>query len=433
MAGDFRTTVENMHKELKVYDPTGKAWVDLFTEDAIREWIAALSLFQGTVQEPGGAGINVPEFGILPNLATMTTAGDKSLIGHYWTYTGSAGRAVLAADPAIGTDLKDTILQPGDWLQVANVALAGQPIQLRWVRVGGDLLAKSRGDLLYGLKTWVAGGWERGSVVVFQGDVYRATRDTTGTDPDPTQPNAPWEMVNISGGLKVAQTDSGPQGLPLTAPAGQVWIVLSSAQAGGKQALFSYDVAAGRWQELGGGGVPIDLSGGNELIGVGMPIGAIIAYAKITPPPGWLLCDGARIPPEYKELQNLCGFNVPDLRDQFIRGATTADQIQDNTATFPKRQDTTRLPRKDFVTESTGAHKHIDGSPTAWPAYGVAVANKVAWSGGTDGGRSLSYTSEAGAHTHKVTGGGDAETAPVHVRMAYIIKAADRFIRNRLP
>jgi hypothetical protein len=66
-------------------------------------------------------------------------------------------------------------------------------------------------------------------------------------------------LVPIDGGLKVAQTDAA---LPQSAPAGEVWIVLSSGQAAGQQALYAYDPGTGLWQPLGGGGTPIDLTGG---------------------------------------------------------------------------------------------------------------------------------------------------------------------------
>ena len=269
----------------------------------------------------------------------------------------------------IGTDLDGAILNPGDWIQISNhggdgsgVGANGGAPDLQWVTIGGDLLAKARADRLFGLQPWTAGGWEQGSLVVYQGDVYRAVRPVTGQDGDPlpqgggvqiplvgtpdlltvtggaldtlTAPPAtgsgtvvtatganvfpggpfinaaytngdswvysdspylsgtgttadgyrydsgwvaigqtspipdpfvvtmpagasPWAVVDISGGLKVAADMAG---LPMTAPPGQVWIVL--AGAGGKQELYSYDGGAQQWQELGGGGTPMDLSGG---------------------------------------------------------------------------------------------------------------------------------------------------------------------------
>ena len=64
----------------------------------------------------------------------------------------------------------------------------------------------------------------------------------------------------------------------------------------------------------------------------GMPIAAISPYAGSAAPPGWLLCDGQAVGrTEYPELfaaigtiygegDNATTFNVPDLRNEFIRG-----------------------------------------------------------------------------------------------------------------
>ena len=38
--------------------------------------------------------------------------------------------------------------------------------------------------------------------------------------------------------------------------------MLSSSIAGGMQALFGFDPAAGVWQQIGGSGMPMDLNGG---------------------------------------------------------------------------------------------------------------------------------------------------------------------------
>ena len=282
----------------------------------------------------------------LPDLAALSTAGDLSLSSHYWTYIGSPNYPVTAATPGIGADLDGAVLNPGDWIQISNRggdgtgtgANGGAP-DLHWVTIGGDLLAKARADRLFGLQPWAAGGWEQGALVVFQGDVYRATRPVTGSDPDPISPSTPWAMVDISGGLKVSPDMAG---LPPTAPPGQVWIVL--AGAGAKQELYSYDGGARTWQELGGGGTPMDLSGGVALVSVGVPIGSVTAFAGSTQPAGWLTCDGSTFSAsQYPQLQQVLGTTrVPDLRGQFIRGGTPQSG-------FTHHQWTTGMPRNHLA------------------------------------------------------------------------------------
>ena len=68
-----------------------------------------------------------------------------------------------------------------------------------------------------------------------------------------------------------------------------------------------------------------------ELPNNGMPVGSIIWHAAVTPPSGYLVCDGSAISKTtYAELYSVIGTNwgeapdncflLPDLRDEFIRG-----------------------------------------------------------------------------------------------------------------
>ena len=185
--GDFLSTVEIDKKQLKVFH--NGSWIDLFDEVKIKSWIASLSLFEGTAQEIGGSNVSALELTGLPDLAALTASGDLSKTSHYFTWVGSPNYVVQAGDPNIGGDLAGAILNPGDWLQVANqggdgtgVGANGGPINLKWVNVGGDLLAKSRGDHLFGLNTFTPGSWEKGSVVSYNNALYKAKDGVIGTD-----------------------------------------------------------------------------------------------------------------------------------------------------------------------------------------------------------------------------------------------------------
>ena len=164
----------------------------------------------------------------------------------------------------------------------------------------------------------------------------------------------------------------------------------------------------------------------------GVPMGTIITHASLTPPAGYLLCDGSTIPntPGFDPLRNLLGANnLPDLRDQFIRGATTQQQIDG----WSKHLDTTRRPRQNSftgATNTTGNHQHSvntrhSQAAADWDYMGGYQSGSnyklnvdpTGWNNGN--------VKAAGNHSHTVTinGGGDAETAPVHIRLAYHIKA----------
>ena len=408
---------------------------------------------------------------------------------------------------------------------------------LHWVTIGGDLLAKARADRLFGLQPWLAAGWEQGSLVIFDGDIYRADQPVMANDPNPavSQPTidpitlpvhqgqsvddwntglqaslpavgsvnvgnwiqvisamtmqtggpfagrnlspgdrfvwtgsgnvsgttdnegieidtgwayypsastspptgaipdtvttqavpTPWSKVDISGGLKMAGDDNG---LPGSAPAGEVWIVLSSAQAGGKQALFAYDQGALKWEELGGGagGQPIDLTHGTPLINVGVPVGTIIDFAGNTVPGGWLKCDGSAYDPNlYPELKAILGRDqTPDLRNYFTRGGSGATP-------YDQHQDTTRMPRNSLRTGTDGDHDHAGlyvGSQGTGNPDGSADS--------TTAGTGVSYPRITerirmdGDHRHTIHGG-DAETNPKHVFVLKLIKASDNSVRVR--
>jgi microcystin-dependent protein len=80
----------------------------------------------------------------------------------------------------------------------------------------------------------------------------------------------------------------------------------------------------------------------NELMGTSMiSTGMIMPYAaqqSVSPPAGWLYCNGAEVPQSaYPDLYAICGthygaatsgyFKLPDLRTRIPRGADTADTV----------------------------------------------------------------------------------------------------------
>lgn len=72
---------------------------------------------------------------------------------------------------------------------------------------------------------------------------------------------------------------------------------------------------------------------------VASPVGSVVFMAKAVPPSGWLVCNGAAISRTlYPGLFNAIGttygagdgastFNLPDLRDDFIRGASASRAV----------------------------------------------------------------------------------------------------------
>lgn len=151
------------------------------------------------------------------------------------------------------------------------------------------------------------------------------------------------------------------------------------------------------------------------------PVGTIIMFPSVTPPRGYLLCDGAAITAaQWPLLHTLVGGHLPDLRDQFVRGAANQGQING----FTKHQDTTRRPRGTAfggTTQNRGSHTHRIKTVTDESSAGWVDGGGGGWSTTVAGNDAILPD---GAHTHpfSVTSGGDAETAPKHVRLAYMIK-----------
>lgn len=167
-SGMLQTTLENLHKEIKVWD--GTAWVDVLNEDSIKQWIAAGSLFRSTLVEAGISALPAP------------ANGNR---GYYWTWAGASGYKVKATDTPLAPDLVNEILNPGDWLQSDGT---------KYTHVSGDLLSKQRWLALGSFTPWSDTSWEQGSLVSYQGSFFRSTATVqTGDDaPGGTNPGNKW-------------------------------------------------------------------------------------------------------------------------------------------------------------------------------------------------------------------------------------------------
>jgi hypothetical protein len=157
--GALQSTLENLHKELKAWD--GTAWANVYSEDLVKQWIAAGSLFRSTLVE---AGISA-----LPAPANVNR-------GYYWTWAGTSGYVVLAGDTPLAPSLVGDVLNPGDWLQSDGT---------KFVHVAGDLLSKQRWVSLGSFLPWSDTSWEAGSVVSYKQAFFRSTTNVVAGDAPP--------------------------------------------------------------------------------------------------------------------------------------------------------------------------------------------------------------------------------------------------------
>lgn len=191
----------------------------------------------------------------------------------------------------------------------------------------------------------------------------------------------------------------------------------------------------------------LDGAHANELV----PPGTVVAFAGVTAPSGWLLCNGAAVSrSQYPALFTAIGtghgsgngsttFNIPDYRGRFLRGvdggvgrdpdraartaANTGGRAGD--AVGSVQGDATKMPVNPFVTGAAGVHTH-----TYYDIYRMETGGWVDfWDhGGIQGGDNdnkgwdiARESMSAGNHSHTVTGG-DIETRPKNANVNWIIK-----------
>ena len=130
-------------------------------------------------------------------------------------------------------------------------------------------------------------------------------------------------------------------------------------------------------------------------------------------PKGWFLCDGSTFNgADFPELAAVLGnTTLPNMMGQFVRGWSRDASVDAEGPRVPqsKQGDATALPKNPFQYDDKPLHHTNIQAP--W------LAGKGVFS--TYHGPLMPL------------GGGDAETRPKNIAMAYIIKALDRAITER--
>lgn len=184
-------------------------------------------------------------------------------------------------------------------------------------------------------------------------------------------------------------------------------------------------------------------------------IGEVKMFATLNIPTGWQLCDGSVIAPGKTAAIAALGANVPDLRDQFVRGwgaANAALTAEAAGTAAPSGGNPTSSASLTVAGTAAVAGSHYHGMPafdeesgdiiqqykshTAANSEPAGLTNKredvFSESGNAaEGPEKQMATTSDGAHTHTVTGtatgtvtvdtGWDAETRPDNVRLVFAI------------
>lgn len=168
-----------------------------------------------------------------------------------------------------------------------------------------------------------------------------------------------------------------------------------------------------------------------------VPVGTIMSYGSETMPSGYLLADGTcYLKTEYATLFNVIGtsagectvsvandgFNVPDLRNQFLRGLTGGRSV------FDSQDDATAV---NGLSADQPAHDHRPSSLAINQGFTVPTGGPIsvsAYGGGTiDNAPSTSLTDPA-----ITVSSTDSETRPANIAVVYMIKAVGRSPLNNV-
>lgn len=189
-----------------------------------------------------------------------------------------------------------------------------------------------------------------------------------------------------------------------------------------------------------------------------VPTGTILPYGGVTPPSGWLFCDGSAVSRSiYSALfssiatswgygDNSTTFNLPDLRGRFLRGyasgssndpdrsGRTACNTGGNTgdAVGSVQIQATNKNGMSVSGSVTGDGAHVHFTSQAFGSYNEGyygtTGGTLPWglgfgsytAGGVYGGQT-----ESRGHGHGLSvslGAGDNETRPLNANVSYIIK-----------
>ncbi|WP_296639203.1 phage tail protein [Roseinatronobacter sp.] len=204
--------------------------------------------------------------------------------------------------------------------------------------------------------------------------------------------------------------------------------------------------------------------GGQDATGL-VPSGALMDFAMVQAPAGWLVCDGSEVSrSEFASLFTAIGtvwgagngtttFNLPDLRGEFRRGADLGRGVDAGRAFGSAQADAFKSHDHDASSASAGAHTHSGTAQSAGAhnhQSGIADTYEGFFGNGpednppkidnantnnsgttqspltsTDGAHSHDLTiTSAGAHSHSVTvsARGGNETRPRNVSVLTCIK-----------
>lgn len=184
-----------------------------------------------------------------------------------------------------------------------------------------------------------------------------------------------------------------------------------------------------------------------------VPAGCIMMYAGHSEPDRWFFCDGRLLSKStYAELyealqdgsgvciygENASDFNIPNLQDEFVRGASSTSDVgqkqQDEIKSHDHGASSDQSGKHDHSMDSAGGHNHDYDKGTELGFIRQNTDQNTSPSEGDLRGHTSTQTTTAGSHTHNInqdgqhshtitiqqTGG--TETRPKNMKLFFIIK-----------
>ena len=158
-----------------------------------------------------------------------------------------------------------------------------------------------------------------------------------------------------------------------------------------------------------------------------MFVGAVMASALSNIPDGWLLCDGSSLNiSQYSDLFSAIGyvfggsgssFNLPDLRERFIRGAGAVHSL--GTSESDSNQS-----HSHAVSLSGGSHGHrLRASGASSSNYWTVTAGTSLYNAYSDGSSGTPMV-ELSSHSHSgdTASQGSSECKPKNLTLVYLIR-----------
>ena len=155
----------------------------------------------------------------------------------------------------------------------------------------------------------------------------------------------------------------------------------------------------------------------NTLAAQWAPPGAVMAFARSTPPAGWLACNGAAVSriayaPLYAAIGTLWGagdgfntFNLPDARGDFIRGYDDGRGVDAGREFATSQAQAIQSHSHTGTVDAAGSHNH-SGTTDAQGNHAHSVTGSTSESGGHT---HSAWTDAQGNHTHRAWTGYNGE------------------------